>query len=143
MEKKGKKQDKSHFYRYYNDTYGITMCVTFGTTPEWLSERFTFNDSPDSKCEPISPSCDAFVEHSVTNIAEKYYGILVWFKDRKSCTANVMCHESFHIMNRIMRLFDLTLNDDPMTNEHLAYLSGWIAERIDRAKQGLDKKYYK
>ena len=143
MATKTKKQDRPYFYRYYNDTYGISVCVTFGTTSEWLSERFTFNDSSDGKCEPMSPSCDAFVEDSVTNKAEKYYCILIWFKDRASCTANVMCHESFHVMNRIMRLFDLTLSPDPCGNEHLAYLSGWIAERINRARQDLDKKYYK
>lgn len=143
MVKKSKKQDKPHFYRYYNDTYGISVCVTFGTTQEWLSERFTFNDSVDGKCEPIPSSCDVFVEDSVINKTENYYCILVWFRSYDYCTANTMCHESFHVMNRIMRLFELTLSSDPCGNEHLAYLSGWIAERIDRAKQGLDKKYYK
>lgn len=143
MATKTKKQDRPYFYRYYNDTYGISVCVTFGTTPEWLSERFTFNSSSDGKCEPISPGYDAFVEDSVTNKSEKYYCILIWFKDHNSCTANTMCHESFHVMNRMMQIFDLTLNPDPHGNEHLAYLSGWIAEKINRAKQDLDKKYYK
>lgn len=65
-------------------------------------------------------------------------GVLVRFKSKKSMTISTISHESLHIA---MNIFDyIGAKADPMNQEPLAYLVGWIADNINQVKIGKFKE---
>ena len=63
------------------------------------------------------------------------YGSLVVFRSKQEMTPKVMAHEAVHVMNSFMDVLGIERAEEG-TNEHLAYLMGWIVGCMDDVKTG-------
>ena len=63
------------------------------------------------------------------------YGSLVVFRSKQEMTPKVMAHEAVHVMDSFMDVLGIERAEEG-TNEHLAYLMGWIVGCMDDVKTG-------
>lgn len=67
----------------------------------------------------------------VTRKSDRSLGVLVSFHSRKDMTMDVIAHESSHAVDAIESATGITHGDEPS-----AYLMGWVASCIDKARIG-------
>lgn len=61
-------------------------------------------------------------------------GILIWFRSKKEIDASTITHESLH---SALEIFDFIGGKvDNQNQEYICYLAGWIAECIEKTKNG-------
>lgn len=102
---------KKGYYEYENGIYPLKLWVHIGKD---LKELI---DSCFDKCK--APDID-------------YGGVLVSFPCQKVMSMNYCCHEASHVCDAIEEYTDLEHGGEPS-----AYLMGWIASCINKARLGI------
>lgn len=82
-------------------------------------------------CEPPEIEYGGVTYGDAVRKSDDVYGILVSFKRTKYMTVNACCHEASHACDAIESTIDMEHG-----GEASAYLIGWIAECINKARQG-------
>ena len=63
------------------------------------------------------------------------YGSLVVFRSKGEMTPGTMAHEAVHVLDSFMDVLGLERGKNA-SNEHLAYLLGWIVQCMDEVRRG-------
>lgn len=88
--------------------------------PYWLSKRVL---------EHSYAITDDVIESSTED-----YGVLVWLHEPKMITTGTIAHEADHVANLIFKAIGATV--DVQNDETHAYLVGFVANCIERVKNG-------
>lgn len=67
-----------------------------------------------------------------TRKTDRLLGVLVSFHARKDMTMDIIAHESSHVVDAIEAAMGITHGDEPS-----AYLFGWVASCINKARMGI------
>ena len=104
---------KIQCYKYYQDLYQINVGVTF-------CKKFTATLSSSDR-----------VERSAGLTIHKEDSVMVYI-DPEFMNFGIVAHESFHAADYILARASAEFSPDG-TNEHYAYLIGWIGRCIEKA----------
>lgn len=117
---------KRGYYEYGNEVYPRKLWVHIGKDlPELISAEFDGCDPPDGEYEGVAYD-------KVSRKADGRYGVLVSFKCVKGMTMKVCCHEASHACDAIEAGIGMDHG-----GEASAYLMGWIASCINKARLGI------
>lgn len=121
----------NNLYRFDLEIYPRILFVLIGMDDKAVKEYFSNINVDDLQPLP-SDTSDACTYQFVRERETRNLGALVVFKSRKCMDIKTITHESFHVLDAFVK--DLDLDHDGTNNEHLAYLLGWIASKIEEAK---------
>ena len=93
--------------------YDVSVLVTFSEAK--LLKLAGVTDSPLGFC------------------GEREGKIIVFIREDEGLSINTVAHEAYHLVDSVM---DLCGVDYGGSNEHVAYLVGWVAEKITECYQG-------
>ena len=120
------------YFEYRNDIYPRRLWVIVGAYKELVEENFLDNDG-----EPLQYGDEeGFDGRTFSNVISKdggYSGNLVIFPSKKCMTMGVICHEAIHVLSALNDSLGLEW-DYNGSNEHQAYLMGWIGSCINKAR---------
>ena len=117
---------KKGYYEYENGIYPQRLWVHIGKDlPELINAEF-------DGCNPPNDGYDGVSYDKAIRKRDDRYGILVSFKSTKVMTMRVCCHEASHACDAIENGIDMEHGDEPS-----AYLIGWIASCINKARLGI------
>ena len=119
-------------FEYRNEIYHRRHWVIVGVYKELVEENFLDNDG-----EPLqSGDEEGFDGRTLPNVKSKdggYFGNHVIFPSKKCMTMGVICHEASHVLSALNDSLGLEW-DYNGSNEHQAYLMGWIGSCINKAR---------
>ncbi len=117
---------KRGYYEYKNGIYPRKLWVHIGKD---LKETI---DACFDGCEPPDEEYGGVTYDKATRKSDDAYGILVSFKRTKDMSMKYCCHEASHACDA---------TEDAIGMEHggeaSAYLLGWIASCINKARLGI------
>jgi len=116
---------KRGYYEYKNGIYPQKLWVHIGKDLEDVI------DAEFDGCEPPNDGYDGVAYDKVTRKSDDWLGVLVSFKSAKDMTMGVCCHEASHVCDAIEEAIDMEHG-----GEASAYLMGWIASCINKARLG-------
>lgn len=110
--------------RIHNDTYKVTIQFFKDFTREEVVEYMKSRD------EVISESFTSGVVGKAFGWREEYgsFRFGIWMEDINDL--GVLCHESFHLINFILRERNIELTDS--SDEAYAYLLEWLVNKLLR-----------
>ena len=117
---------KRGYYEYKNGIYPQKLWVHIGKDLEDVI------DAEFDGCEPPDDGYDGVAYAKVTRKSDDRLGVLVSFKSAKDMTMGVCCHEASHACDAIENAIDMEHG-----GEASAYLLGWIASCINKARLGI------
>lgn len=117
---------KKGYYEYSNGIYPRKLWVHIGKD---LNEVI---DSCFEGCDYPDVDYDGATYDAATRKDDDSYGILVSFKYLKDMTMSVCCHEASHACDAIEDAIGMKHG-----GESSAYLIGWIASCINKARLGI------
>ena len=117
---------KKGYYEYSNGIYPRKLWVHIGRD---LNELI---DSCFDGCDYSDVDYCGATYDSATRKDNDSYGVLVSFKCLKDMTMNVCCHEASHACDAIENAIGMKHG-----GESSAYLIGWIASCINKARLGI------
>ena len=117
---------KKGYYEYSNGIYPRKLWVHIGR------DLYELIDSCFDECEPPDADYGGVTYDKAIRKQDKAYGVLVSFKCIKDMTMNVCCHEASHACDAIESAIDMKHG-----GESSAYLIGWIASCINKARLGI------
>ena len=124
-------KEKSGYYCFPTPLYEMNVIVAFGKENiKLIGDKFKFKTEKGRENLLNSNGYLGFTNFAIDENNNKV--VLIVFPDRKDCTTNVLCHEAFHAMDYIASEYGLDFNSHG-SNEHLAYLIGYIASNIAKA----------
>lgn len=119
---------KARIYEFDPLIYPRILWVVRGGTKDDIKAKFLNNEQEEINFgdrEDFSAwTCN------VVHKADNKYGIAVWFPNK--ITIKCMCHEATHAMFYYCQACGLDVVD--ASDEHLAYLMGWICDCIDKVR---------
>ncbi len=83
-------------------------------------------------CNPPNDGYCGIAYDKAIRKSDDRYGVLVSFKSTKDMTMSVCCHEASHACDAIENGIGMEHGDEPS-----AYLIGWIASCINKARLGI------
>lgn len=117
---------KKGYYEYENGIYPQKLWVHIGNDlPELIDAEF-------DGCEPPRNGYVGIAYDEAIRKNDDIYGILVSFKSTKIMTMSVCCHEASHACDAIESGIDMEHGGEPS-----AYLMGWVASCINKARLGI------
>ncbi len=117
---------KKGYYEYRNGIYPRRLWVHIGKDlNELIEAEFDGCDPPDKEYGGVT--YDGAVRKS-----DDTYGILVSFKTTKDMSTKYCCHEASHACDAIEAAIGMEHG-----GEASAYLIGWIADGINKARLGM------
>lgn len=120
------------YYRFHNGIYPRRLYVAVGADEDYVNNAF-FSDKGGFVLD--WDGADAATFDEVKERSTRVYGSLVVFRSKNEMTPKVMAHEAIHVLDSFMNILGLERAVDG-TNEHLAYLIGWIVSCMDEVKAG-------
>lgn len=118
------KINKKGYYEYTNGIYPRKLWVHIGKDLNEILEEFDGCELPEMEYGGVTYG-------DAVRKSDDVYGILVSFKRTQYMTVNACCHEASHACDAIESAIDMEHG-----GEASAYLIGWIAECINKARQG-------
>ena len=137
-------KEKSGYYCFPTPLYEMNVIVAFGKENiKQIGDKFKFRTEKGRENLLNSNGYIGFTNFAIDENNNKV--VLIVFPDRKVCTTNVLCHEAFHAMDYLASEYGLDFNPHG-SNEHLAYLIGYIASNIAKAlyddvEEGIFRKF--
>ena len=117
---------KKGYYEYENGIYPQRLWVHIGRDLVKLIEScFNGCEAPDADYGGVTYS-------NVTRKSDGKYGVLVSFPSVKDMTMEFCCHEASHVCDWIENAIGMEHD-----GEASAYLMGWIASCINKARLGV------
>lgn len=117
---------KKGYYEYENGIYPQKLWVHIGKDlSKLINVEFDGCDLPNDGY--VGLAYDEAIRKS-----DKWHGVLVSFKSVKDMTMSVCCHEASHACDAIENSIDMEHG-----GESSAYLIGWIASCINKARLGI------
>ena len=117
---------KKGYYEYENGIYPRKLWVHIGKDlPELIDAEF-------DECKPPNDGYVGVAYDRVRRRSDNRYGILVSFISVKEMTMSVCCHEASHACDGIENAIGMEHG-----GEASAYLMGWIASCINKARLGI------
>ena len=120
------------YYRFHNGIYPRRLYVAVGVGTDFANEWFF---SERGRLAIDWEGSDALTFDEIKERSSGVYGSLVVFRSKQEMTPKVMAHEAVHVMDSFMDVLGIERAKDG-TNEHLAYLMGWIVGCMDEVKAG-------
>lgn len=120
------------YYRFRNDVYPRQLYIAVGVDENFVNDTF-FSDKGSFVLDWEGAYAATFDE--VKERSTQVYGSLVVFRSKNEMTPKFMAHEAIHVLDSFMNILGLERAVDG-TNEHLAYLIGWIVGCMDEVKAG-------
>ena len=117
---------KKGYYEYKNDIYPQRLWVHIG------KDLLELIDACFDGCNPPNDGYVGVAYDKAIRKRDDRYGILVSFKNTKVMTMSVCCHEASHACDAIENGIGMEHGDEPS-----AYLIGWIASCINKARLGI------
>lgn len=121
---------KRGYYEYDPVLYPRTLCVAIGLNQEDVNKCFEGSNGEllkvDFRCS------DASTYYNIRKKADKKRCIFINFADRRAMTMGVCCHEASHACDDIENEIGMEHGGEPS-----AYLTGWIASCINKARLGI------
>lgn len=119
------------YYEYDQPIYPHLLCVGVGLQFEDAKKAFLNNDGTDIE-EYEFGKCDGFTYYGLHVIRDGRKCVLVLFSGKNAMRMNVVCHESSHACDAIENDIEMEHGGEPS-----AYLIGWIASCINKARLGI------
>lgn len=120
------------YYRFHNGIYPRRLYVAVGVGEDYVNDTF-FSDKGGFALD--WDGADAATFDEVKERSTRVCGSLVVFRSKNEMTPKVMSHEAIHVLDSFMNILGLERAVDG-TNEHLAYLMGWIVGCMDDVRAG-------
>lgn len=117
---------KKGYYEYGNGIYPLKLLVHIGKD---LKELI---DSCFDKCKAPDIDYGGATYSDAVRKSDRRRGVLVSFPCQKVMSMNYCCHEASHVCDAIEEYTDLEHGGEPS-----AYLMGWIASCINKARLGI------
>lgn len=130
-------------YKYYNDTYPIALHLAVYDGKEDI--KGIQNNLCRMYRKDLKIDLDrAAVTYGILYDENKTFTVLIIYFGKDTLTIRNMFHEGYHALDFYIAYMDLDNESQfDISNEHLAYLSGWIGEQhknlIDELKQNKKK----
>uniref|UniRef100_UPI00402698C4 hypothetical protein n=1 Tax=Prevotella sp. TaxID=59823 RepID=UPI00402698C4 len=121
---------KQGYYRYNAVIYPRRLCVYIGLSGEDVNKCFEGING-----EELNFDFNGYDGMEFGEIKEKATGlicILVVFPNKRAMTMSVCCHEASHACDDIEKAIDMEHG-----GEASAYLLGWLASCINKARLGI------
>lgn len=117
---------KRGYFEYKNGIYPQRLWVHIGyDLAEVIEAEF-------DGCEPPKEGYDGVVyTDGVTRKSDNIFGVLASFHCTRDMTMSVCCHEASHVCDAMEEAIDMEHG-----GEASAYLMGWIASCINKARLG-------
>ena len=124
-------KEKSGYYCFPTPLYEMNVIVAFGKENiKQIGDKFKFQTEKGRENLLNNDGYLGFTNFAIDENGDKV--VLVVFPTRKDCTTKTLCHEAFHAMDYLASEYGLDYDRDG-SNEHLAYLIGYIASNIAKA----------
>lgn len=117
------------FYEYESVIYPRKLWVSIGNKINYVRDMFCYVDGCD--IGDFGEKADAVTYGEVMRRDDGKYGNLVCFSSKQSMTMSIISHESSHVCDNIEKALDIEHG-----GETSAYLIGWIASCINKARLG-------
>jgi len=120
---------KRGYYKYDPVIYPRLLCVGIGLSQEDANKCFLGNNGKFLEVDFRGSDAMTF-----GNVQEKAFNKLcsfVNFANKAAMTMNVCCHEASHVCDDIEKVIGMEHGGEPS-----AYLLGWIASCINKARLG-------
>lgn len=114
---------KKGYYEYTNGIYPRKLWVHIGKDLKELIE------AEFDGCDPPDKDYGGVTYDNAVRKSDNAYGILVSFKCAKDISMKYCCHEASHVCDAIESAIEMEHG-----GEASAYLIGWIAECINKAR---------
>lgn len=121
-----------HLYKFDPQVYPRLLWVCLDAKEEAIGNVFDF---PDSNYNGFLDKCYMMVSR-VTHRETGRHGFLVSAKHKKDVTIGNIAHESIHVADGIYEDCNVFPHPFSQGNEAYAYLVGWVADCINKAKSG-------
>lgn len=124
---------KAEIHQFNPVIYPYRLWVVINKNPDVLSERFNeYNGSPIvfTKSDGTE-KMDAFVM-SVQSKEDVHYGVVIFFRSKKSISYELVAHESSHAAKYLFE----HIGADPRVHEPFEYVIGWMADCCYQVKTG-------
>ena len=121
---------KRGYYEYDPVLYPRKLWVTIGLSLKDIRDVFSKDDGGELEDDGKEFYGVTFPE--VCRKEDLKYGELVCFKKKADMTMMVVSHEASHVCDAIEDTLGITHGDEPS-----AYLLGWIASCINKARLGI------
>lgn len=123
---------KKGYYEYDPVIYPRVLWVAIGQKKADVESAFLDSDGDGLKIE--SEDYAGLTISELTCRKTRDMGELVVFDSKKDMTMNICCHEASHVCDAIEGVAGMKHGDEPS-----AYLIGWIAGCINKARLGIGK----
>lgn len=120
------------YCRFHNGIYPRRLYVAVGVDEDAINGWFR---SERGRLSLDWDGSDAATYDEVKEASTGVYGSLAVFRSKQEMTAKVMAHEAVHVIESFMDVLRIERSEDG-TNEHLAYLMGWIVGCMDEVRSG-------
>lgn len=122
---------KKGYYEYDQPIYPHLLCVGVGLQFEDAKKAFLNNDGTDiEKYDFVGGDGFTYYGTHVRNTGRKC--VLVLFSGKNAMRMNAICHEASHVCDAIESSIEMKHGGEPS-----AYLIGWIASCINKARLGI------
>ena len=122
---------KKGYYEYDQPIYPHKLCVAIGVKYDDISKCFSNYDGSDIE-EYDFKRCDGYTYWGCMAKNDRRKCILLLFENTKCMTMNTCCHEVTHACEHIEEEIGMEHG-----GEASAYLTGWIASCINKARLGI------
>ena len=122
---------KKGYYEYDQPIYPHLLCVGVGLQFEDAKKAFLNNDGTDFEKYDFFNG-DGFTYYGLHIRETGRKCVLVLFSSSKAMRMNVICHEASHACDAIEGNIEMKHGGEPS-----AYLIGWIASCINKARLGI------
>lgn len=117
---------KKGYYEYGNGIYPLNLWVHIGKDlKELIDSSFDGCNAPDRDYGGVTYS-------DAVRKSDNRRGVLVSFQCSKDMSMDYCCHEASHACDAIEEAIGMEHGDEPS-----AYLIGWIASCINKARLGI------
>lgn len=121
-----------NIYEYKNDTFPVNIALAVydgeenkDSVNDYVNSIYTIDES-DAKINILDHNQDAVTYGYLRNKDDDYTVLIVYNTENKLDIRHMM-HESYHALDFIITYLQLdNWSDYKHSNEHLAYLQGWI-----------------
>ena len=121
---------KKGYYEYDPVIYPRMLCVAIGMNQEDANKCFEGRNGEFLRVD--FSNTDAMTFGNVREKANKKFCILINFASKNTIRMGVCCHEASHACDAIEGAIDMEHGGEPS-----AYLIGWIASCINKARLGI------
>ena len=121
---------ESKIFEFDPVIYPYKLWVIIDKDPSFITDNFLDYDGEEIQdIEKDTKTLEAFTM-PVTDKKQSSYGVIIFFRSKKSITYGLAAHESSHAAKNLFA----HIGADVAPHEPFEYVVGWVADCIDKAR---------